>query len=204
MHIMQIKLCSGQHQLILDCFTGYNFNENCLFLIYKIYLKVIKSHLTNEQCFNTVFLNMSSCQLSNKCILKYCSLLTLFCCFIPVYDPESFLRPNLICSWVWSYQNMTEPCESHQNWALIHSYFTNEKSLYHSSVSWMYLWVYQLINENNDVRTLLSKGYRSFAKKWRAKIDLISLLLNKFSWNFAYLYLLPIRTQARNSEFSDY
>ena len=28
--------------MALGCFTGYNFNENCLFLIYKIYLKVIK------------------------------------------------------------------------------------------------------------------------------------------------------------------
>ena len=36
-----------------------------------------------------------------------------------------------------------------------------------------------------------------FAKKWRAKIDSISLLQDKFSWNFAYLNILPIRTQAK-------
>ena len=57
MHITQMKLCRGQHQMVLGCFTGCNFKENCLFLIYKIYLKVIKSHLITEQCFNTVSLN---------------------------------------------------------------------------------------------------------------------------------------------------
>ena len=31
MHIMQIKLCSGQHQMVLGCFTGYTFKENCFF-----------------------------------------------------------------------------------------------------------------------------------------------------------------------------
>ena len=40
-------------------------------------------------------------------------------------------------------------------------------------------------------------GIGCLRKSGGQKIDLISLLLNKFSWNFAYLFLLPIRTQAK-------
>ena len=58
------------------------------------------------------------------------------------------------------------------------------------------------IGENNGAVLVVCKKVEGKKKKKKKKKDLVSLLLNKYSCNFADLYLLPIWIQARKFIYS--